>query len=51
MNSNETAVLRTVLGALVRIQEAIEDGDTGFAHEIAEGAELDLAGFIEGAEA
>jgi hypothetical protein len=48
LTSEEAAVLQTVLAAIVRIQEALEDDDTDLAYEVAEGAELDLAVYLDG---
>lgn len=42
---------RNVLAQIVRIREALEDGDTEFAYAIATQAEYDLVGAIELLEA
>jgi hypothetical protein len=39
--------LRDLLARVVRVQEALEDGDAPFAFEIARGLECDLAGLID----
>ena len=39
---------RVVLERVVRVREALEDGDTGLAYAITESLEHDLAGVVGG---
>jgi hypothetical protein len=45
----DTRFLSDLLAALVRLREALDDGDTDLAREIIEGPELDLGAYLDGA--
>ncbi len=49
--SAATVVLRDVLAGIVRVREALEDGDSDFAYAVAVQAEDELAGTIARLEA